>query len=82
MLDNSQLTITDADINKLEQIFVTKNEFQKHSELILTRFDALMHELQIIRDELIALTYRNSENSDKLENHEASITTIEDKIAF
>ena len=53
MIDNSKVTITDADIIKLENKFTTKDEFQK---LVLeikdmrndftTRFDEIMGELK------------------------------------
>jgi len=55
--------------------FVTKEEF-------LTSFDALMHELKAIREELTLGSYRRLENSDLLENHEERITIVEKKLSF
>ncbi|MBP7740968.1 hypothetical protein KA089_02195 [Candidatus Woesebacteria bacterium] len=60
---------------RLESKFVTKDEFLKG-------FDALMFELKAIREDLAVTTYRNSEISKKLENHEDRIISVEEKLSF
>ncbi len=51
--------LTNRDISKLEEKFVTKEEF-------LRGFDALMHELKSLREEITVMFYRQSENSSKI----------------
>lgn len=67
--------LTNRDISKLEEKFVTKEEF-------LRGFDALMHELKSLREEITVMFYRQSENSSKIENNSKRITTLEDKLSF
>jgi hypothetical protein len=55
--------------------FVTKNEF-------FAAFDALMHELKAIREELTVGSYRRSKNHDSIQNHEGRLTLIESKLSF
>lgn len=62
--------LTQQDIIKLKNIFVTKDEF-------LTRFDALMFELKAIREELAIVVYRQVDHTDQLEHHEQRISTLE-----
>jgi hypothetical protein len=53
-----------------QHIFATKEE-------MITRFDAVMHELQGIREDMAALIYRNREHSDSLEDHEQRLVKLE-----
>lgn len=57
-------------VEHLKQVFVTKEEF-------ITRFDAVMYELQAIREEMAAITYRSREHSDQLDDHEKRLIQLE-----
>ena len=66
--------LTKADLTKLKEIFVTRDEFK---EELYTRLDAVMGELKAIREEIAASLYRQREHSDQLENHEMRLTKLE-----
>ena len=96
MLDNSQLTITDADIKKLRKEFASKkdlknleqkfeilvSEIHKMKDEFTTRFDQIMGELKATREEQTVAFYQTNSLKETVNNHESRIGLIEDKIAF
>ncbi len=84
--------LSSLDIKKLQEVFATKTELieleaRLESKFVtkdefLKGFDALMFELKAIREDLAVTTYRNSEISKKLENHEDRIISVEEKLSF
>lgn len=96
MLDNSKLTITDADIKKLRKEFASKkdlknlehkfeilvSEIHKMKDEFTSRFDQIIGELKATRDEQIVAFYQRNSLKETVESHEPSIGLIEDKISF
>lgn len=78
--------LTKSDITKLKEIFVTKEELSELEKRLkndfLIGFDAIMHELKSMREEITIMFYRQSENTEKIESHEVRIKNIEEKISF
>jgi hypothetical protein len=69
--------ITKTDITKLEEKFVTKEEFLRETKSIKTLIiefkDAILHEIQGLREDVTIVTgYK-----DQIEDHETRIETIE-----
>lgn len=75
---------TKSDINQLKEVFATKKDLEKFvtKSEFTAAFDALMHELKAIREELIVSSYRGSENYDAIQNHDGRITLMESKLSF
>lgn len=73
--------LTKRDIQTLHTIFINKDEFHTAlSELrsdLLGRLDAILGEMQAMRDEMTLTTYRVSQHSDQLENHGNRLSTLE-----
>jgi hypothetical protein len=61
--------------------FASKDDLVGLKEVLvgemIARFDAVMSELKLIREELAAMTYRQHGHSDQLENHEKRLTKLE-----
>jgi hypothetical protein len=76
--------LTKTDLSNLQKIFVTREEFnfglQNLRNDVITRLDALMHELQAMREEMTVFAYRQSEHSDQLENHATRLAGLETKL--
>ena len=62
---------------RLEEKFVTKEEFQRTMDRVFQNFDIIIGEIKAIREELAALSFRQQEHSAQIENHEVRLVTIE-----
>jgi hypothetical protein len=62
--------ITDVDMKKLEKVFATKQELFELKDDLVTRLDAIMGELQAMREEMTVFAYRQSDHSDRIEKLE------------
>lgn len=75
-----------SEVFQLKQSFATKKELleteQRLKNEFVTGFDAVMHELKSIREEISVMLYRQSENTEAITEHEERIKSIEDKLAF
>jgi hypothetical protein len=58
--------ITNQDITKLSQYFVTIENFDAFKQETYTRFDAVMAELKAMREEMTILTYQQNNLYEKL----------------
>lgn len=58
--------ITQKDIKKLEENFPNKEE-------LFTRLDALMLEVQTMREEMTVFAYRQGDHSDRIERLELDV---------
>lgn len=67
--------LTNRDISKLEEKFVTKEEF-------LRGFDAVMYELRSLREKITVMFYRQSENTNNIQINSKKIEALEDKLSF
>lgn len=72
--------LTAKDISLLRDLFVTKNEFKKFTDKILGGLDAVMGELKTVREELVLISGRLSEDADSLENHETRLGKLEKRV--
>ena len=70
------------EIARLKEVFVTKEEFFDFKDQMITNFDAILHELKGMREEMTINFHRRTENSQQLEKHETRITTLEEKLTF
>ncbi|GIK83493.1 MAG: hypothetical protein BroJett025_01150 [Patescibacteria group bacterium] len=76
--------LTKSDITKLKEIFATKAELKElKSDLVKLKdmIHEVIFELKDMREEFIAITYRNRDHSDKIESHEVRITNLEKKFS-
>ena len=65
--------LTKIDINKLKEIFVTKDEFKDLKNDIVTFKDEILHEIIKLRDDItVIIGYR-----DMIEDHEQRIIKLE-----
>ena len=65
--------LTKIDINKLKEIFVTKDEFKDLKNDIVTSKDEILHEIIKLRDDItVIIGYR-----DMIEDHEQRIIKLE-----
>lgn len=72
--------LTRTDIAKLEEKFVTKEEFHQFKkeifDALISLKDAILHEIKGLREEVAIVTgYK-----DQIEDHEVRIETIEKKL--
>ena len=78
--------LTNSDITKLKHIFVTKDEFQDHFDVLEGKFnqvmkmlDSVMGELKAIREEQTIMFHTLVDHSDKIENYESRLVYLEGK---
>jgi len=78
--------LTNSDITKLKHIFVTKDEFQDHFDVLEGKFnqvmnmlDSVMGELKAIREEQTIMFHTLVDHSDKIENYESRLVCLEGK---
>ncbi|MEK7096966.1 MAG: hypothetical protein AAB859_01470 [Patescibacteria group bacterium] len=65
--------LTKIDINKLKEVFVTKDEFKDLKNDIVTFKDEILHEIIKLRDDItVVIGYR-----DMIEDHEQRIIKLE-----
>lgn len=62
--------LTKSDLQRLEKTFVTKEEFHNSHDTLITKLDAIMGELQDMREETTVFNYRQSNHGDRIENLE------------
>lgn len=77
--------LTKLDIAKLKDVFATKEEFTQFKEEfgeLKSMLHEVIFEIKDMREEFIAITYRNRDHSDKIESHESRITSLEEKLSF
>ncbi len=72
--------LTKTDISKLAEKFVTKNDLKSEAkslkDLIVEFKDAILHEIQGLREDVAIVTgYK-----DQIEDHETRIDTLEKKL--
>ena len=63
--------LTEKDIaileNRFKEIFLTKEEFQKHRSELFDRLDAILKEILVSREEQAVMANRFSEHEDRIE---------------
>lgn len=65
--------LTKIDINKLREVFITKDEFKELKNDIVTFKDEILHEIIKLRDDItVVIGYR-----DMIEDHEQRIIKLE-----
>lgn len=65
--------LTKIDINKLREVFITKDEFKDLKNNIVTFKDEILHEIIKLRDDItVVIGYR-----DMIDDHEQRIITLE-----
>lgn len=65
--------LTKTDINRLKEVFVTKDEFKDLKNDIITFKDEILHEIIKLRDDItVVIGYR-----DMIEDHEQGIIKLE-----
>ncbi len=78
---NIGVMLTKNDLTKLQDIFVTRDEFQDGiAELrsdFFGKFDEVIGEIRAMREEMAAMFYRQQQHTDQIENHEVRLTKLE-----
>lgn len=73
---SSKTFLTEGDINLLEErlkeIFLTKEEFQKHRSELFDKLDSILKEVQASREEQTVIARRISGHEDRIEALEES----------
>lgn len=66
--------LTESDIEylakRLEEKFITKDEFNKYKNDIFDKLDRILGEIVSTREEMIAISHRTSDHEDRLEDLE------------
>lgn len=66
------------DVSKLKN---DAKQLQSDVSQLKSMLHEVIFELRDMREEFIAITYRNRDHSDKIESHEIRITTLEKKLS-
>ena len=62
--------ITQSDIKKLEEVFVTKEDM---NEKVISKLDTIIGELQAMREEMTMFGYRQANHSDRIEKFKVNV---------
>ncbi len=67
---SSKAFLTEKDIaileNRFKEIFLTKEEFQKHRSELFDKLDTILREIQAGREEQTIVAHRISEHEDRI----------------
>lgn len=70
--------LSTADISKLRNIFVTKDEFNE----LRSDVHQILFEVRKLNEEVLVTNYRQSKHTDMLDNHDDRLRALEKKMGL
>ena len=75
-----KMAITDKDIDKLKEVFATKEELKDQNNKVVTRLDKIMGELEKAREDRIFAKAEDDRQNLRLDGLEGRMKKVEVKI--